>query len=75
MQIKAQIASDNDCTLTCDHAASSYGLPVLIGSDGKPVDPAAAGVVNVAPFDGTADAAEFSLFIESARAAGYEVCS
>jgi hypothetical protein len=58
--------------LTNEHAASSYGLPVVIlGCDGSAVGPAEAGVVDTPCWDET-QTEELAL-CEAARRAGYRI--
>ncbi len=69
--LKANCPADYDCILTDEHAASSYGLPVLVSNDGIVYGPGQCGPVNVPPLDED-QPAEVAL-VEAARRAGYEV--
>jgi hypothetical protein len=58
--------------LTTEHAASSYGLPVVVGEDGQVYGPAEVPEINDLHCELSDEAAEL---IAAARSAGYRVAS
>lgn len=68
----------NECdgTLTTDHAASSRGLPVVVGSDGAALGSSEVGELTVAVYPSLGHeplTAEQLAVVEAARAAGYQI--